>query len=464
MTDTYSYRKDSAFFDEDVSLPVGNQSRLDHVFVGTFVQSVAFSEMVVEKRVVGVCTDGKIAFTGHEDELPELMQTHGLVEADIVRLGENEFIMPGLIDTHHHAPQYAFAGTGYDLTLLDWLNTYTFPVESKYSCEKFAKETYKKAVKRTLDSGTTTNTYFATIHLEASKILVETIGEIGQRAFVGKVNMDRNSPDYYREETGDSLGDTEEFIQHVINGPYSERITPVITPRFVPSCSSELMHGLGELAAKYDIPIQSHLCENKPEIEWVKTLHPESVAYAHVYDDHRLLTDRSIMAHCVHLSDEEIDLFRKNNAGVSHCPNSNFSLTSGCLNVRRLLESDIKVGLGTDVSGGYSSSMLDSMRQAIICSTAVHFQDESRVPLSYQEVFYLATLGGATVLGMDDTLGTFEVGKQFDALRVNPDVEGSPFDLYEGDTVSDIVQKFLYLGDDRNITHVFVSGKTVKSI
>eukprot|EP01134_Creolimax_fragrantissima_P001617 CFRG1617T1 len=438
--------------------------QIQHVFCGTFVQSATFAEVSVEQRVVGVNSNGMIVFNGRKDELPQLKEKFTFTDADIVRLEENEFFMPGLIDTHHHAPQYAFAGTGYDLTLLDWLNTYTFPVEAKYASEKFARETYKKAVKRTLDSGTTTNTYFATIHLEASKILVETIGELGQRAFVGKVNMDRNSPDYYREETDNSLEQTEEFIKYVINGPYNETITPVITPRFVPSCSSTLMHGLGELASRYDIPIQSHLCENKPEIEWVKTLHPESVAYTHVYDDHQLLTDRSIMAHCVHLSDEEIQLFRKKNAGVSHCPNSNFSLTSGCLNVRSLLANDVKVGLGTDVSGGYSSSMLDSMRQAIICSTAVHFQDESRTPLSYQEVFYLATVGGAKVLGMEDVLGRFEVGMQFDALRVNPDVKNSPFDLFEGDSLKDIVQKFLYLGDDRNITEVFISGKKVKSI
>ncbi|TYZ60604.1 hypothetical protein PybrP1_004272 [[Pythium] brassicae (nom. inval.)] len=304
---------------------------------------------------------------------------------------------------------------------------YTFPSEAKFADVEYARAVYAKAVQRHLFNGTTTCSYFATVHLEASKALADIVGDLGQRGFVGKVNMDRNCTDALREATADSIEHTREFVAYV-QSKKNPLVTPVVTPRFVPSTSSELMAALGAISREHEpkLPVQSHLSENRAEISWVESLHPESESYAAVYDDHGLLHERSYMAHC---------------SAVIHCPNSNFSLSSGVLNVRRLLDEGVKVGLGTDVAGGYSTSMLDAVRQAVIASKMA--------------------------LGLADTVGNFVAGKEFDALVVNPRAAGSPtddaLDLTEAQDVLRTFQKFLFLGDDRNIERIFVRGKQVKS-
>ena len=266
-----------------------------------------------------------------------------------------------------HAPQYKFAGTGMDLPLLQWLERYTFPTEATFASAERARDVYAKTVARCVAAGTTTSVYFATIHRHSSVILAETTSGVGQRAYVGKVSMNRNSPADLCE--GDEAAAEEEaFIKHVLdmgNG----LVTPIVTPRFVPSCTGELMRALGALADKYNVPIQSHISENKDEIAWVAALHPECKSYADVYKQHGLWNKQTIMAHGCHLTEDEVKLCKEDAVGISHCPNSNFSLCSGWLDVRRLIDAGVKVGLGTDVAGGYSSSMLDAMRQAIIAST-----------------------------------------------------------------------------------------------
>jgi guanine deaminase len=400
---------------------------------------------------LGVDTSGNILF--FSKNLPENTSKQAIIELD-----PYEFIIPGFVDTHIHAPQYTFTGTGYDKPLLEWLNTYTFPQESKFSDIIHAKNAYTKVVKKTLSCGTTTACYFATIHLDASKILVDVLASQKQRAFVGKVNMDRNSPDYYIENMMDSIRDTQDFVNYTL-AQNNQLITPIITPRFVPTCTSELMHKLGEIAQTHNLPIQSHVSENKSEIDWVKSLHPECDSYSSVYLNHNLLNSRTVMAHCIHLTDKERALFKEHNVGISHCANSNFSLVSGVLNARRLLnEGHVKIGLGTDVGGGYSPSILDAIRQAIIASKTIYIQDSSYTPLNIKEAFYMATLGGATVLGRDSRIGNFIVGKAFDALRIKVD---TVIDVFPHDDLTSLFEKFLFLGDDRNIKSVFVNGEQI---
>ena len=253
---------------------------------------------------------------------------------------------------------------------------------------------------------------------------------------------------------------------------YSENklINPVITPRFVPTCSAKLMANLGEIGKHYEnkILIQSHLNENEGEIELVKELHPESKSYTHVYNDFNLLTNKTILAHCVHMTEPEIDLMKEKGASVAHCPSSNFSLLSGCCDVRYLLEKKIKVRLGTDVSGGPSPSLINCMRNALICSRAIFIDKRKKdknttyKPLTVAEVFYLATEGGAKALGIDDRVGNFEIGKDFDGLFVN--VNKGAIDCFGQESICDLLDKIVYLADDRNITKVFVKGKIVKNL
>lgn len=451
------------------------------VYRGTMVHSVALGNVqILLDAAIVVDEDGAISAVydmnddGSEGTVADLM-AGGLEVADF----RGKLIIPGFVDGHAHAPQYPYMGTGMDLPLLKWLETYTFPVEARFKNTTFARKVYEKSVRRHLMCGTTTCSYFATIHLEATKVLVDVIRGVGQRAYVGKVSMDRNAPDYLVEPLEDAKRDAEEFVKFASDELDDSLITPVVTPRFVPACTAELLQFLGDISRKYDVPVQSHLSESPTEIDWVSQLHPECDSYAGVYERYGLLHNRSYFAHCVHCTGQERALMVDSKAGVVHCPSSNFMLSNGIANVRRYLAEGIKVGLGTDVAGGYSCSMLDCIRQTMVATNVcgLHPDEDGTVwnPLSFQESFHLATMGGAEVLGLENVVGNFEIGKQFDALIVNPtpasggeDMDGDisvegPFDLFPelGQGMQAAFEKFIFLGDDRNIERVFVAGNRV---
>lgn len=347
-----------------------------------------------------------------------------------------------------------------DHQLLEWLNAHVFPCEAAFNDTSYAAKVYRRVIQRFLANGTTTCSWFATIHLDACKAFVDTIDELGQRAYVGKVNMDQNSPEFYIESTESSLKDTREFIEYVL-GKKHTLVTPVVTPRFAISCTRELMNGLGELAKEYDLPIQTHLCENLKEIELTKELFKDSKDYTSVYDDSNLLNEKSYMAHCVHMTEDELAMLAERKTGIAHCANSNFSLHSGVCDVRRILEKDIKVGLGTDVAGGFSPSILDAVRSTFFASKTMKImkQSEDYKYLSVPELFYLATLGGAKVLNLEQKIGNFATGKSFDALWI--DLKHGSVDLMGEECVPQKVEKFLFNGSDQNIRHVYVQGKRV---
>ncbi|KXS10431.1 guanine deaminase [Gonapodya prolifera JEL478] len=458
--------------------------RIAFVIATAFVHSVAPTKVdAVENGLIGVTRAGKIAFvedvgngaTGFllddtslvGEAIAELANTWGFAPDKVIVAPSTHFLIPGFVDTHTHAPQYVFTGTGMDLTLLDWLQTYTFPFEAKFSDQDFARDVYEKVVETHISAGTTTASYFGTIHLESSKILADIIERKGQRAFVGKVNMDRNSPPILCETTASSISSTKDFIDYLCAPESVKRhnslLTPILTPRFVPTCSPELMDVLGRLAREHDLPVQSHISENKDEIAWVQELHPSLDGYAATYDHFGLYTSRTIQAHAVHLTDTELALTRDRGVGISHCANSNFSLGSGMAPVRKMIKMGIKISLGTDVAGGYAPSMLDAIRQSITCSKVVSINSHKShpvAPLSVPEAFYLATMGGAQVMGLEDTIGNLTVGKDFDAVLVNPTVKG-PLRVFEHDHLAALFEKYLFLGDDRNTESVWVKGRKI---
>ena len=390
-----------------------------------------------------------------------------------INLSKGQFICPGFIDTHHHAPQTSNLGLGLDRELLKWLEKYTFPRERSFGTRSSSaiKQEYSEMAMRLLRSGTTTCVYFGSIQVEANKILVDAVMESGQRAFIGKVCMDQNSPvDYIDESVEESIKGTKEIIEYIQSksSQYKNNlINPVVTPRFAPTCSMPLMKELGRIANENGCHIQTHVSENTSEVKWVHQLFPEHDSYSQVYDSAGLLTSKTILAHAIYLQDDEKYLIKKRGASISHCPNSNFSLSSGCLNVRDLIERGIKVSLGTDVSGGYSTSMLDACRQAIIASKVVHFQDRQRYkPLTVEETFCLATLNGAISLGLDSKLGNFIIGKSFDALIVdvhaNPQIPRGPEINDNHEWLQNLLEKFIFCGDDRCVSKVFVQGREIK--
>ncbi|NP_034396.1 guanine deaminase [Mus musculus] len=436
------------------------------VFRGTFVHSTWTCPMeVLRDHLLGVSDSGKIVFLEESSQQEKLAKEWCFKPCEIRELSHHEFFMPGLVDTHIHAPQYAFAGSNVDLPLLEWLNKYTFPTEQRFRSTDVAEEVYTRVVRRTLKNGTTTACYFGTIHTDSSLILAEITDKFGQRAFVGKVCMDLNDtvPEY-KETTEESVKETERFVSEMLQKNYP-RVKPIVTPRFTLSCTETLMSELGNIAKTHDLYIQSHISENREEIEAVKSLYPSYKNYTDVYDKNNLLTNKTVMAHGCYLSEEELNIFSERGASIAHCPNSNLSLSSGLLNVLEVLKHKVKIGLGTDVAGGYSYSMLDAIRRAVMVSNVLLINKVNEKNLTLKEVFRLATLGGSQALGLDSEIGNFEVGKEFDALLINPRASDSPIDLFYGDFVGDIseavIQKFLYLGDDRNIEEVYVGGKQV---
>ncbi|XP_071449379.1 guanine deaminase isoform X2 [Hetaerina americana] len=434
------------------------------LYVGPLVHCVEFGQIAINDDGLIAVKNGKICAIDSRANLKQVALKHGISEENFHFLKYGEFLMPGLIDTHIHAPQYPNAGLGYEKSLMGWLDDCTFPIEAKYSDKKFAEQVYNSVVKKTLANGTTTACYFATIHLIGSIVLSESVKKHGQRALIGKVNMNANHPDFYGETLEESLKDTEAFI-NAIHSLKNALIKPVITPRFAISCDMELMKKLGEMAKKYDVHIQTHVSENIDEVEFVKTLFPNSKNYTDVYDSAGLLTNKTILAHGVYLTDEEIKTIAEHSSAVSHCPTSNVCLKSGICHVRKLLNNGVKVGLGTDIAGGYSPSIVEVMKGAISASINLSFmKGEEECVLNFQEVFYLATLGGAKALNMDDKIGNLEVGKEFDALVINLTEKPSDIDILMPLDTMKLVQKFIYLGDDRNVKKVYVSGQLVKEI
>ncbi|KAH6685706.1 guanine deaminase [Plectosphaerella plurivora] len=478
--------------------PAGGNNK---VYIGTFVHSRT-REALELLHDTGVFVDAAGTIVAVEPDChaakardvvcPRLGWDGAALEVEILTARPGQFFFPGFIDTHVHASQYPNVGIFGKSTLLDWLNTYTFPLESSLKQLDKARRVYTACVRRTLAHGTTTSAYYATIDVEATNLLADICLSLGQRAFVGRVCMDHAEmcPEYYRDESPEaSLAATRSCIDHVRKvDPDYALISPIITPRFAPSCTSESMHALGALHRETGLPIQTHVSENESEVALVTRLFPDSSSYTGVYDDHGLLTPRTVLAHAVHLTEEEADLVAARGAKISHCPASNSALTSGAARVRWMWERGIDVGLGTDMSGGHSPSILEAARLATLVSRHVAMPlpdgpQRERAKLTADEALFLATRGGARVLGLEDRIGAFEVGMQWDAQLVGlGDVregedgrdgedggwgtgvlggDAGNVDVFGWETWEERIAKWLFNGDDRNTKKVWVKGRLV---
>ncbi|CAO3607576.1 unnamed protein product [Cunninghamella blakesleeana] len=433
------------------------------IIYGTLVHTPTKGQLEILKNTLLV-TNKEGVIIHLKPQLPKeeitlfLKQHELLIYKEKVRyLTGTQFLLPGFIDTHIHAPQYPFTGTCTDLPLTEWLNKYTFPCEQKFQDTVWAKNIYKALVKRLLRNGTTTAVYFASIHLEATQILADITLSLGQRAFVGLVSMDRNAPDNYVDTTETALTKIETFINYCQQkGDVTTKrrlLTPIITPRFIPTCTIPLLKGLGDLAKKYNVPIQSHISESLDEIAFVKHLHPDLGTDTDIFDDCGLLTNQTIMAHGVHLSDQDVSILVERGSGVAVCPLSNAYFANGVFPAKRF--DHLKQGLGTDVAGGYSPSMLNSIRQAVVSSSYWLEKDKQ---VNWVTALYMATQGGADAIGVGNTVGSFHKGKQLDALIIDLATDDSPIDLLWEESIELLVEKFINIGDDRCIIDVLVGG------
>ncbi|XP_071643222.1 guanine deaminase [Temnothorax longispinosus] len=440
------------------------------VYIGALICIDDNEELIIKENAAVFVEDGKIirvmenpqtSQQGIDDDISDFLTIFLADDDEVNILSREQFMIPGFIDGHTHAVQFPNLGLGYSKCLLEWLENYTFPLEREYIDTKFAEQVFEAVVKQTVKMGTTTACYFASLYAEASTILARKAAKLGQRAFIGKVNMNAPRDDGYCESTEKSIKETVAFIKSIerIGSPL---VRPVITPRFALSCDMELMQELAKIAKEQDLHIQTHVSENKDEIAAVEAAFPNQPSYTAVYDAAGLLTNKTVLAHGVHLADSELAILKERGTAVIHCPSSNTYLKSGLCDVQRLKANSIKVGLGTDVSGGASYSILDEMRSVLRVSNCLSLTRDNYTPLSYKDAFYMATLGGARALSIEDKVGNFMAGKEFDALIVDLNVKDSLLNNFRKYTLEENFQRFIYSGDERNIVSVYVSGRKIK--
>lgn len=411
---------------------------------------------------------GNILYTPSPRQLEVLpggyiaVDDNGIIEGTYTSLPEHlnntpvtdygdRLLIPAMNDLHLHAPQYCNVGMAMDMQLLEWLETYTFPEENRFADLGYARRIYSRFVHDLWLHGTMRSAIFASIHPQATKLLADLIAQSGMGAMVGLVGMNRNCPEYLQNTTGDFAADMEQLIDHLKDIP---RVNPIITPRFVPTCTDDMLDAMGDLALKHHLPVQSHLSENPSEVEWVKELQPESANYGDAYYRHGLFGQTpTLMAHCVYSDGDELALMARQGVVAVHCPTSNSNIASGTARVRHLMDGGVKVALGSDISGGNTMSMMAVMQHAMQVSKIVHAQTQGREHfLSLNEVMWLATKSGGEFFGK---VGSFEPGYEFDALVI----DDSDLAACRDYTLPQRLERFIYLGTPAHISHRYCCGR-----
>ncbi len=384
-----------------------------------------------------------------------------------ITLNPNSILLPGMIDLHIHAPQWPQLGTGLDLPLEQWLFDYTFPLEARFTDLVFAAEVWTDLVTTLLGHGTTTAVYYATQDLAATTLLAKTCADLGQRALVGRVAMDHptGTPDWYRDATAQSgIADSRTSIEQ-IQALRSDLVQPIITPRFIPACSDELLTGLSQLAAETGVRIQTHCSESDWEHGYVLERH--GISDTESLNRFGLIQSGTVLAHADHVSNSDLALLAKSGAGIAHCPLSNAYFGDAVFPAHRALEAGVHVGLGTDIAGGSEPGLLAQCAHAVTVSRHLEDGVDARLAKSERGVadsridtiaaFWMATMGGANLL--DAPIGLIEVGRQFDAFVVDPARNStSPLRRWDLDDDARWFEKLVRLTRPADIDKVWVAG------
>lgn len=438
---------------------------------GTAIHAPACGTVeVLEDAVVRVDETGAIAEIA-EANTPEHGAALAAADGSLISLGSDQVLLPGLVDLHVHAPQWPQMGKGLHLPLERWLRECTFPLEARYADMAFAEASYASVVDALIANGTTTAVYFATIHMEASLRLAEICRERGQRAFVGKVVMDARDqcPDYYRDaSTEAALAETAIFIERVQGGSRDGLVRPIVTPRFIPSCTDAALEGLGALAREHGCHIQTHCSES--DWEHAHVVDRLGRTDTEALDGFGLLTRHTVLAHANHVTAGNMRMIADRGAGIAHCPVSNFYFANAAFPLRKALDMKLHVGLGTDISGGTSASILENCRAAVAASGSLEDGIDPARParrrgrpgsrIDFAAAFHLATAGGGEVL--DLKVGRFAPGYRFDAIAV--DVAGADSNIViqdDADTGEDVLQKIVYGACRQDIRRVWIDGREV---
>ena len=427
----------------------------------TIMQTPVPHELEVLHHVlVTVGDDGRIA---------SIESVSAATPADVV-LPDTTVLLPGMIDTHLHAPQWPQLGTGLDLPLESWLFENTFPLEHRLTDPAFAAEVWPAMVSTLLAHGTTTAVYYATISVETTTMLAATCADLGQRSFVGRVAMDHpdGTPRWYRDPDPDAgVAASRRSIDEIV-ALGSDLVGAVITPRFAPACTDELLRGLGELAAATGVRVQTHCSESDWEHGYA--IDRFGVSDTAALDGFGLLRDHTVLAHGDHLSDGDMAMLSARGAGVAHCPLSNAYFANAVFPARRALDAGVRVGLGTDVAGGSRPGLFTQCADAVTMSRLLDDGVDARlatsergVPgsrISIREAFWMATVGGADLLGID--AGLLTPGRFFDAVAIDIARPGSALRSWPGiDDEDRAFEKIIRLAGPADITDVWVSGRRV---
>ncbi|WP_417781522.1 guanine deaminase [Stutzerimonas xanthomarina] len=395
-----------------------------------------------------VVEDGKIAQIGNAaDLLPTLK-----ADTDVVEYPD-ALITPGFIDTHIHYPQTGMIAS-YGEQLLDWLETYTFPTERAFADKTHAGEVAELFLNELLRNGTTTALVFGSVHKASVDAFFEACEKRNLRMIAGKVLMDRNAPDYLTDTAESGYADSKALIERWHG---KSRLHYAVTPRFAPTSTPEQLALAGQLFKEYpDLYMHTHLSENRKEIEWVRELFPERNGYLDVYDHHGLIGARSVFAHGVHLCDDECQRLGETGSAVAFCPTSNLFLGSGLFDLEKVEGFGVRVGLGSDVGAGTSFSQLQSLNEAY---KVMQLQGKKLDPF---KSLYLATLGGARALYLDDKIGNLQVGKDADFVVL--DYKATPLISYRLSQATSLQEKLFaltILGDDRAVKETYAAGVSV---
>ncbi len=395
-----------------------------------------------------VVENGSIADVGPAAALMPALGDDALVEEL-----PGKIIVPGFIDCHVHFPQLDIIAS-YGEQLLDWLNRYAYPEEQRFADPDYARAVADVFVDELLRNGTTTALVFATVHAHAADAIFEAAAARGMRLIAGKVLMDRNCPESLRDDPQAAYRDSRALIERWHgNG----RLGYAITPRFALTSSEEQLQSAGRLAAEYaDVWVHTHLAENTVEVDMIAEQFPWSGSYLDVYDRFGLVRDRAVFAHCLHLSEQDRTRMANTGASAAFCPSSNLFLGSGLLDLAALREAGVRTGLGTDVGAGTSLSVLRTMNDAY---KALHLQDQALPPM---RALFLATLGAAEALYLDNHVGNFAVGKDADFLVLDP--QASSITARRDAAAKSIEERMfalMVLGDDRNVHSTYLQGTRI---
>ena len=439
---------------------------------GTFFHAPAPDRLeVLENVLILVGADGAIGEVlgpGH----PRRAACEAELDDRLVRLPPGRYGLPGLVDLHVHAPQYPQLGLALDEPLEVWLTRYTFPLEARYADLGFARKRYSVLVEDLLATGTTTALYFATQDREATKLLADICIDRGQRALVGKVAMDDPAacPQDYRDASPEAaVADTRAVIDHIRGHPGNGegRVLPVVTPRFIPSCTEATLRGLGALAAECGCHVQTHCSES----DWAHghVLERFGITDAEALDGFGLLTRRTVLAHANFLTDADMDRLAARGAGVAHCALSNIYFANSVFPLRRALEKGVHVGLGTDISGGPSASMFEACRTTVQSARMLEEGVDPARPKAERgrpgsavdlvAAFHLATAGGGVAL--DLPIGVLAPGYQFDAISVDVTARQGAIRTFGETDPRRLFEKIVYGATRANIAQVWVAGRDV---